>query len=391
MLIGIDASRALRTNPTGTERYAGQIIRHLLALPEAERHRWRLYTGIPAVGDPLFGMTPPARITNVEWRLLPGRRLWTHRRLAAEVLRHPPDVLFIPSHVAPFVLPSSRLPNIVVTVHDLGVHYFPAAHTRFQRLYLTWGTRWSVRVAAKVIAVSGATATDLHTFYAVPTGKIHTIYEAAGPVPENLPESRSESRLAELCEHYRLPRRYALYVGTIQPRKNLARLIQAYARLCREHPLNWDLVLAGNPGWLSRPLYDLAATLNLSGRIHFTGYVADADLPALLTNACFFCYPSLFEGFGLPVLEAQSIGVPVMTANTSSLPEVAGDAALLVDPTDVDAIAEAMLRLSQDEALRHRLIEAGYANVKRFSWEKAARETLAVLEAAAQTNEQPTE
>ena len=145
----------------------------------------------------------------------------------------------------------------------------------------------------------------------------------------------------------------------------------------------WDLVLAGAPGWLSDKLMADIEGMGLGDRLHLLGYVADDDLPALLQGARFFCYPSLFEGFGLPVLEAQSYGVPVMTSTNSSLPEVAGDAALLVDPTDVDAIAAAMLRLSQDEALRQQLIEAGYANVRRFSWEKAARETLAVLEKAA--------
>ena len=137
------------------------------------------------------------------------------------------------------------------------------------------------------------------------------------------------------------------------------------------------------PGWHSDALYAQAAELNLADRIHLPGYVPDDALPSLVQNARFFCFPSLYEGFGLPVLEAQAMGVPLVTANNSSLPEIAGDAALLVDPTDVDAIADAMLRLSQDEALRQRLIAAGYENVKRFSWEKAAAETLAVLEKAA--------
>ena len=144
-------------------------------------------------------------------------------------------------------------------------------------------------------------------------------------------------------------------------------------------------MLAGGTGWLSQALDEAVKQRGLADRIQFTGYVADEALPALYRNARFFCFPSLFEGFGLPILEAQSYGVPVMTANNSSLPEIAGDAAILVDPTDVDAIADAMLRLSQDEALRQRLIEAGYQNVKRFSWVKAAQETLAVLKAAARS------
>jgi glycosyltransferase involved in cell wall biosynthesis len=173
-------------------------------------------------------------------------------------------------------------------------------------------------------------------------------------------------------------------VGTIQPRKNLVRLAHAYAQLVRTHAVPWDLVLAGGEGWLSAEVTGRIDAFELPDRIHRLGYVAEEMLDGLLRHALLFCYISLYEGFGLPVLEAQARGVPVMTANNSSLPEVAGDAALLVDPLDVDAIADAMLRLSRDEDLRQQLIAAGHANVARFSWRKAAQETLAVLLAAAQ-------
>ncbi len=177
--------------------------------------------------------------------------------------------------------------------------------------------------------------------------------------------------------------KYALYVGTLQPRKNLARLLDAYALLVRREAIDWDLVIAGGLGWLGEPFPRQAERLGLADRVHFPGYVADGALPGLFEKARFFAFPSLYEGFGLPVLEAQQMGVAVMTSNNSSLPEVAGDAALLVDPNDTEAIADAMLRLSRDESLRQELIAKGYENVKRFSWEKAARETLAVLLAAA--------
>jgi glycosyltransferase involved in cell wall biosynthesis len=298
--------------------------------------------------------------------------------LAREVQTHPPDVLFVPAHVLPFVIPVRRLPPSVVTVHDLGYRYFPEAHTRFQRVYLELSTRWNAWAARRIIAISQATAEDLRRYYATPAGKIRVIHEAVEP-PTDAPEASPE-RLAR----YGLRQPYALFVGTIQPRKNLGRLMEAYARLHRAGYVDWDLVLAGGKGWLSDKLFAQAHALGLGDHIHFPGYVPDEDLPALLRGARFFCFPSLFEGFGLPVLEAQQTGVPVMCANNSALPEIAGDAAILVDPLDVDAIAEAMLRLSQDEALRQELIARGFENVKRFSWEKAARETLAVLEEAAQ-------
>ena len=380
MLIGIDASRSLRPRPTGTERYSWEIIHHLLQLPAAGQHRWRLYADQTPDEEAFPARSAGASLDNVEVRTLPARRMWTHRSLAQEIARNPPDVLFVPSHVIPFAPIPARLPPSVVTVHDLGYHEFPDSHTRRQRLYLTWSTRWSVSVAARVIAVSHATAADLRRYYDTPQDKIRVIHEATTAW-----HPPAAGAVHATPSKYEVRRPYALYIGSIQPRKNVARLIQAYTLLAQAHTLAWDLVLAGGAGWLSEPIFDLVRTSCFADRIHLAGYIPEEDLPALLAGAAFFCYPSLFEGFGLPILEAQSAGVPVMTANSSSLPEVAGDAALLVDPTDVDAIAAAMLQLSQDEALRQKLIAAGYENVKRFSWDKAAQQTLAVLEDAAQT------
>jgi glycosyltransferase involved in cell wall biosynthesis len=374
MVIGIDASRALRARRTGTERYSLELIRSLLALPAAGAHQWRLYVDAPP---------PPALLPtgdNIELCVLPSQRLWTHHALAGEVMRRRPTVLFVPAHVVPFVWPPARLPASVVTIHDLGYHHIPQAHPWRQRLYLEWSTRWSARAATAVIVISAATAGDLHRFYATPLGKVHVVHEAA-PAPSAV----SAEAVAAVRARYGLTRPYALFVGTLQPRKNLARLGAAYAALVQAGQADFDLVLAGGAGWLSGDLLAALDALSLGPRLHRLGFVPDAELPALYAGARLFCFPSLYEGFGLPVLEAQSYGAPVMTANRSALPEIAGDAALYVDPTDVDAIAAAMLRLSQDAALRQQLIAAGHENVKRFSWSKAAAETLAVLETAAQT------
>ena len=375
MLIGIDASRALRAQRTGTERYALEIIRHLLALPAAAAHTWRLYVDHPLPADLFAGPLAPAPVAQFESCLLPAQRLWTHRALATEVLQRPPDLLFIPAHVLPLRLPA-QFPPSVVTIHDLGYHYFPCAHTRFQRLYLPLSTRWSAWAATQLIAVSGSTAQDLQRLYHVPPGRIAVIHEAWTPGKQ--PLSTPAPVLAQLPPHY------ALYVGSLQPRKNLVRVLHAYGKLVSIAASIPALVIAGAAGWGGEDLHALATRLGLANRVHLLGYVAEEQLPALYCGAHFFCFPSLFEGFGLPVLEAQYYGVPVMTANNSSLPEIAGEGALLVDPTDVDAIADAMLRLSQDEALRQRLIAAGHENVKRFSWAKAASETLALFVRVAQ-------
>lgn len=378
LTIGMDASRALRAQRTGTERYSLEIIQHLLALPQAADHQWRLYTDTTPEPDLFPNRTPGAETENVSVRVMTAPRLWTHLALGREVIARRPDVLFVPAHVLPYRRPVRRLPPSVVTVHDLGYLHFPESHEAVQRRYLDWGTRWSVKAARRVIAISQATAQDLQNHYATDPNKIRVIYEAV-PHQHPIDERKTEGILAE----YHLPRPYAFFVSTIQPRKNVVRLIRAYARLIQDHQVAWDLVLAGGEGWMNDPPFHLVAELSLTDRVHFLGYVPDEELPALFAGAQFFCYPSLFEGFGLPVLEAQGYGVPIMTSNNSALPEVAGDAALLVDPTDIDAIADAMLRLSRDEELRQQLIAAGYENVKRFSWEKAAQETLAVLEEAA--------
>ncbi len=374
MRIAIDASRSLKPNPTGTERYSFEIIRHLVALPNADAYHWLLYLTEPlATNHPLL-----AGNAKVFQHVLPPARAWTHRRLAEAIQRDRPDVLFIPAHVLPIAAPGA-LPPSVVTIHDLGYLHLPDSHTRSQRLYLDASTRYAAMRATRLIAVSNATAADLHSAYHVDHSRVHVVHEAAvlqakAPTP---------GQIAAVRARLGLERPYALFIGTIQPRKNLVRIAQAYARLRAAGHRGFDIVLAGAPGWKSEPLLAQIAALGLGDTIHLPGYLAPADAVALLHGARFFCYPSLFEGFGLPVLEAQQAGVAVLTATNSSLPEVAGDAALFVDPNDVDAIAVAMLRLSSDEALRARLIEAGHENVKRFSWEKAAAETLAVLEEAA--------
>ena len=391
MLIGIDASRATIARRTGTETYSRNLIRALIGLGSG--HRFRLYTNgaaqVPGTGDLRSLEVPGTLIANVEIRSIPFPRLWTHVRLSAEMLMHPPDVLFVPAHVLPLIHPRRS----VVTVHDLGYLHYPEAHRAADRHYLDWSTRWNGRQATAVLADSQATKDDLVRAYGVDPGRVHVVYlgrdEAFGPV-------RDVNRLAQTRDRYGVSGRYLLYVGTLQPRKNLARVIDAFARLTGDPALaptlpDMQLVLAGKRGWLYDDLFAQVTRLGLASRVLFPGYIEEGDLPALLSGALALVFPSLYEGFGIPVLEAGACGVPVITSNTSSLPEVAGDpsagsgqaAALLVDPHDVDAIADAMFRIATDAELRAELDRRGQENVMRFSWEKCARETLAVLEEAA--------
>ena len=369
MFIGIDASRAVSARPTGTERYSQELIRALLELGAG--HRFRLY---------LRREPDPRSFVGSEQCVMPFPRLWTHVRLSWEMIRRPPDVLLVPSHVLPLMHP----PGSVVTVHDLGYLRFPEMHTRRQRAYLDISTRWSARYASHLLADSGATQRDLEAQYGVPGDKVTVAYPG---VDESLHAVSDPEHIDAVKARYGIADGYFLYLGTLQPRKNLSRIVQAYARLLASWPeASPVLVLAGQRGWLYEELFRLVSRLGIDGQVRFPGYVAEDDKAALLSGATAFVFPSLHEGFGLPVLEAQACGCPVVTSTSSSLPEVAGTAALLVDPTDVDAIASAMAQVQSSEALRRALIATGYSNVRRFSWKSCARTVLQVLEMVAESS-----
>ncbi len=359
-IIGIDASRALRALRTGTERYAWEIIRRLAEHFVPPDFRLRLYTDRPPAPEQRAA-TPGA-----EWVVLPLPRLWTHMALAPELLRRPPDLFFEPAHVLPLTRPRASL----VTVHDVGYEHFPEAHTPFQRWYLRLTTKWHVRGARLILADSRATRDDLVELYGADPARVRVVYPGVDlhifrPV-------RDPRRLEAVRAHYAGGARYVLYVGTLQPRKNVVRLVRAFARLAAEEP-DAVLVLAGRPGWHTAPLDQAVRALGLERRVRRPGYVPESDLPALLSGAELFAFPSLFEGFGFPVLEAQACGTPVLTSTTSSLPEVAGGAAWLVDPHDEEAIAAGLATLWRDQRLRRELAERGLANARRFTWERTVR------------------
>jgi glycosyltransferase involved in cell wall biosynthesis len=364
MRIGIDASRATVSRRTGTESYARRLIQALLDRGSA--HDLILYfRDSPAPG--LF----PGGVR----RVIPFPRLWTHVRLSLELLTPPrPDVLFIPAHVLPLIHP---LPS-VVTVHDLGYRHFPDAHPFTQRLYLDWSTRFSARAATHVIADSEATKNDLIRFYNISSEKIAVIYPGRD-------ESLQPVDPAPTRAKYNLPEEYILHVGTLQPRKNLLRLIEAFhsvkCQVSSEHVSRVTLVLVGRSGWLSDSILEKARS---TPDVRLLDYVPDEDLAGLYSDARAFVFPSLYEGFGFPVLEAMACGTPVICSNTSSLPELAGEAALLVNPTDTEALAAAVSRVLSEPNLRAALVEKGLTQVKKFSWEKAARETMGGLEKAAE-------
>lgn len=354
MLIGIDASRAETKANTGTENYSKEIIQALLELPEAKKHTFRLYSK-----------------DNIKWP-----RLWTQGGLALELMKHPVDVLWVPAHTLP-VVRNSKI-KTVVTIHGLEYEYLPQYYQFPQKLWLNKSTEYAVKFADKIIAVSEWTKKQLVDRLGADKNKITVIYEGINPAFSNLQPALPAGRftiykkeyLRQIRYKYSLPEKYILFVGTIQPRKNLIRLIEAAAG-----SKGVNLVIAGKLGWM----YEEILELGKKRGVKFIGRVADADLAAVYKMASVFVYPSLMEGFGLPILEAMALGIPVITSDRGALPEVAGRAALIINPEKTEDLAKAIKLILENEDLRQVLIEKGFGQVKQFSWGAAAKQTLAIL------------
>lgn len=409
MVIGFDGSRAFQEGRTGTENYSYQLLKALAKIDKANRYIVYLRP-LDTQGQALQDWPQ-----NFQFSILDFQFFWTQIDLAFQTFKDKLDILFVPAHTLPVI----RRPGLktVVTVHDLGSEYLPQMHQLKQRFYLGFMQKFQLIGASSIIAVSKATKEDLIKRVGIRPEKITVIYEG---YDKCLFKPVEGDVLVNTLIHYNLkPKTYYLFVGTIQPRKNLERLIKAFsiiiARLSRKAPLARPgrslrtrfaldnlsgnsnnvrstssvaltdlrlaptLVVAGSKGWLSDAIYNLPKKLGIEDKVKFLGYVPEKDLPALYSGAIAFTFPSLFEGFGLPILEAQACGCPVLTSNISSMPEVAGKGAIYVDPYNTSDIVKGMRKINNQET-RNKLIKKGFENIKRFSWDKCAEETLKVLE-----------
>ncbi len=381
--LGIDITAAVRQG-AGIGRFTRELVRALLAL--GEPHHYLLFAatgGLPrAVWQPRLdyllqparehGLKCEIRLTFVSDDWL--HRLWHRARLPIPIewLMGRVDLFYEPDFVLPPTLPGTPT---LLTVHDLTFIRDPDSAFPKLRRYLNRVVPRSVRRATHVLADSLATRQDLCELFGVAPEKVTVIY---GGVSGCFAPVTGAEQLAAVRARYGLGHApFVLGLGTLQPRKNYKRLIQAIAGLECETP---ELVIAGGKGWLYQDILDEVGRWGLSGRVRFPGFVDDRDLPALYSAAAVLAYPSLYEGFGLPVLEAMACGTPVITSNVSSLPEVAGEAALMVSPTDVAALREALQRVLTDATLRATMVERGLAQARRFTWEGAARQLHQVLE-----------
>lgn len=292
---------------------------------------------------------------------------WAARQARADLL-----------HDLAFVAPLLTARPTVLTVYDLTFVLFPGAFNRLNRRYLSLMTPLSARRARRVIAISESTKRDLVRLAGVPAEKIDVVYPALEPDMRRA----SAQAVAAFRRQRGLPERYILYVGTLEPRKNAVSLVHAYGELRRRQALPHRLVLAGGKGWRYENIFAAIEEYGLRDDVLLPGYVADEELPLWYSAAEMFVYPSLYEGFGLPVLEAMACGAPVITSSVSSLPEVVGDAGLLVEPTNVAQLADSIMRVAANDAVREEMTAKGMARASQFSRARMAEETLAVYRRA---------
>lgn len=361
MKISIDASGLGQTN-TGTAVYLTQILAQWNQ-DKSLAHTFVIFVA-PKARHHLAALDLDERFQLLhapDHRLL--RVLWQQTLLPDHLAR-----LGITVHWGPgFVLPLISHRPMVVTVHDLTFQLYPEAHEPIKRYYFPWVIRRAVDKAHTVLVVSQTTQADLHRLQ--PASRHKTRVTLLGA--RSLPHAQSPSPAAP---------GYALFIGTLEPRKNLCNLIQAWRSLPPGVRGQTQLRIVGAKGWL---IQDVLASTSQQDHIHFLGSLPDEALAAQLQGASFFVYPSLYEGFGLPVLEAMSVGIPVLTSNVGATQEVAGQAALLVDPHSQASLAQGLARLLQEADLRAALRAAGLARAAQFTWHKTAHQTLQALKAAA--------
>lgn len=368
MLIGVDGNEANVKQRVGSGQYAFELL-HQFA--KNRKHQFVVYVK----ENPLHDL--PRETANFKYQVFGPQKLWTQLALPLRLtFGQKPDIFFSMAHYGPRF---SKVPY-VVTIHDLSFLHYPAMFKRNDLYQLISWSKYSVKNAVHIIAVSQTTKDDIVKNYHVDPAKITVTYEG---YDQTRFKSQSKSKVESIKSKYHIDGDYIIFVGTLQPRKNLERLIEAFSNLGVGF---LKLVICGKKGWMYDQIFQKVQDLGLVEKVIFTDYVPDDDLAALIAGAKAYTLPSLWEGFGIPVIEAQACGVPVIVANTSSLPEIIGESGILVDPESVDSIASGLKKVLTNKKIKSDLVKKGFANVRRFSWQTCAKRTLEVLESAAKLN-----
>jgi len=365
MTIGVDGNEANVEKKVGVSVYAFELL-HYFKSQANETTKFVIYLRFAPRTD------LPKSDEYFTYQVVNGSLLWSQIFLPLSLhLNKRPDVFFAPAHYAPRFCPCPT----VVTIHDLSYFYYPQEFLKEDLHKLKNWTKYSLNNATHVIGVSNNTKDDIEKFYSISKDKVTVIYNGFNEKKKSK-ATHNEIRATNIEEI--ISNNYFLYVGTIQPRKNIEKLIEAFDEFIKEKP-DYKLVIVGKKGWLYEKIFAKVTELQLEKHIIFTGYLLDSDLGTLYQHAQSFVLPSLYEGFGIPLLEAMSFGCPIISSNTASLPEIGGDACLYFNPNDTMDMRDKINTIVSDTDLRKELIERGKQRVKKFSWDKCGSETLDVL------------
>lgn len=367
MILAIDAYEANAQNRVGVGRFAAELLRHIYKEIESKKTSIdgvRVYMPQPA--QPHM----PKATNTWEYRVRSPKTFWTFWALPLALRNDTPraDVVFSPTHYVPRFTPVPK----VMAIMDVSYLEYPELFRRQDVTKLTRGTAYSVAHAAHIITISEFSKNAIIKAYKVDSGKVSVIYPA-------IPESIVKSHMAKGAKSKSLPKRYILSVGTLQPRKNFSRLIEAFSRLPDK---DVHLLIVGKRGWLFEDILAAPKKYNVSDRVQFLDYVPDSELPALYEHAQVFALPSLYEGFGLPVLEAMTHATPVVVSKVSSLPEIAGEAGIYVNPEDIGSIVYGLSQALREKGTKAEAdrVALGKRLAKRFSWSASAQKVLRILE-----------
>jgi glycosyltransferase involved in cell wall biosynthesis len=424
MIIGIDASRANKDHKSGTEWYSYYLIRWLSKLDD--KNEYILYSDKPLKGGLLDLTTEQhfegsddgkgvefdkqgfqiikSKYNNFKAKILnwPFDFFWTQGRLSLEMLLHRPHVLFVPAHTLPFIHPKKS----IMTIHDIGYERQNCLYNesdigpdneKIKRLlnflvglftfgkyrsnsvdYLKWSTEFALRKADKIITISDFSKEDLKKYYKFDYNKIQVVYNGYNKLLYK--KITDQAKIDSVIEKYGIDQPYIFYIGRIEKKKNISNLIEAFAIMIEKNKdIKHSLVLVGDASYGYDEIKYMIREFDIVNKVVMPGWVDETDVPYLYNGASVFVFPSNYEGFGIPLLQAMACGVPIAASNTTSIPEVAGDAALLFNPEFSLSIAEAMTKLINDKGLREKLIAAGFERVKEFSWEETARKTLDII------------
>lgn len=364
MKIGLDGNEANVKNRVGSGVYAYELLKEFA---KNKDHDFTVYLKEKPLND------LPFETGNFKYKIFGPKKLWTQFALPLNLtFGQTPDVFFSLGHYGPRF---SRTPY-AITIFDLSYLHFPQLFKKDDLYQLTNWSKYSIKNSKHIFAISNSTKDDIVKSYQVSPEKVTVTcmgYNQALFKPQH------QSKIESARKKFKIKGDYIIFVGTLQPRKNIERLIEAFS-LVRSKVDNLSLVIVGKKGWLYDSIFQKVKNLNLESRVVFTDYVPQSDLPPLISGAKLYVLPSLYEGFGIPVVEAQACGVPVVVSNVSSLPEVVGESGILVDPNNTKLIAAGIQKITSSPKPAEDLSRKGLENAKRFSWQKCAQETLQVLE-----------